>query len=91
MTRALGWLRVSLAWLRRRVEPRDVVMVLLIGACLAFTVHYVRSTEREFCAVVTGVTAVPVPRPADPGANPSREQAFEWYERFVTLGRNLGC
>lgn len=48
-------------------------------------------TQRKFCGVVGGVTAVPVARPADPKANPSRETAWEWYERFVKLGKNLSC
>jgi len=48
-------------------------------------------TQRKFCGVVGGFTAVPVPRPSDPAANPSRVQSYEWYERFVSLGRSLGC
>jgi hypothetical protein len=54
-------------------------------------VVYVHYTDREFCAVVTAATQTPVARPADPAANPSREQSYEWYERFVQLGRSLGC
>lgn len=84
-------MRAALRWLRRRVEARDVVMVVLVAACLVFTVNYVKSTEREFCAVVTATTATPVPKPANPAANPSRQNQWEWYERFVSLGRSLGC
>ncbi|MGH3402016.1 MAG: hypothetical protein ACRDRJ_05765 [Streptosporangiaceae bacterium] len=51
----------------------------------------VAASDHKFCAVVTGFTAQPVPKPADPAANPSREQNYQWFERFVRLGRSLGC
>lgn len=78
-------------WVRPRVRWRDVVMVALVGASILFTVTYVRSTEREFCQVISGVTEVAVPRPADPAANPSREKQYELYMKFVSLGGRLGC
>jgi len=81
----------AVRWARRQVRWRDVIIVALIGASMLFTVSYVRSTEREFCQVVTAATATPVSRPADPAANPSREQSWEWYERFAQLGQRLGC
>jgi hypothetical protein len=76
---------------RRAYVVLAALMVVLAAASILFTVHYVRTTEREFCQVVTGVTSQPVPKPADAAANPSREQNYEWYERFVRLGRDLGC
>lgn len=68
-----------------------VLALALSGACLLFTVHYVGANDRKFCDVITGFTVTPVQRPADPAANPSREMSWEWYERFVRLGRGLGC
>jgi len=81
------------AWQRARahVEPRDVVMVLLVAACLVFTSLDVSASDRKFCDVIHGFTAVQVQQPADPAANPSRENQWLWYQRFVSLGRSLGC
>lgn len=76
---------------RRAYVVLVLLSVLLSVTSIAFTVVYVRYVEHEFCAVVTAATATPVQRPADPSANPSREQSWEWYERFVLLGRHLGC
>jgi len=68
-----------------------VLAVALAAASMLFTVHEVTSNDRKFCQVITGFTAVPVPKAADPRANPSRETSYEWYERFVRLGRDIGC
>lgn len=65
--------------------------LLLSAGNLLFTVHEVSANNHKFCQVVAGVTAVPLPKPANPAANPSRENQYEWYERFVSLGRSLGC
>jgi hypothetical protein len=86
--------RAALARLRRlaaRVRWRGLIPVVLFGLSILFTVHYVNSANHKFCAVVGGVTSVPVPKPADPAGNPSREKQYELYEQFVSLGRSLGC
>lgn len=76
---------------KRSVVILFVLMLLLAGTNLLFTVHQVAANDRKFCQVVTGFTAVPVPRPASPAANPSRERQYEWYQRFTRLGQDLGC
>lgn len=75
---------------------RAVVMLfalsfLLAAASMLFTVYEVSSSDHKFCQVVDGFVSVPVAKPADPKANPSRENQYEWYERFLVLGRSLGC
>lgn len=70
---------------------RENLAVLLAITSIVFTVVYVRYTDREFCQVISAATETPVQKPADAAANPSREQSFEWYERFMSLGRSLGC
>lgn len=80
-TRKLFWWLAAIA----------VVSLALAAANVAFTVHQVSANDQKFCQVITGFTAVPVPKPADPAANPSREQSYEWYLRFADLGRSLGC
>jgi len=76
---------------RWRRAIRDWLPMLIAVTSIAFTVIYVHVVNREFCQVVTGFTAVRVEQPTDPAANPSRENNWEWYERFVALGRSLGC
>lgn len=78
------------------VQGRAVVVlfalaVVLAGYSLIANSRDIGSNNHKFCQVVTGFTAVPVAKPADPAANPSREQAWEWYQRFVSLGHDLGC
>lgn len=79
----------AVAWLRKRASVLLILVVVLAvgGADWWHTIQ----EGRYFCAVVTAATAHPIPRPADPAANPSRENAFEFYEDFVQLGGRLGC
>jgi hypothetical protein len=78
-----------------RVAWAIVVLFALAGALAALslfsTAYQIGANNHKFCQVITGVTAVPVPKPASPAADPSREKQFELYEKFVQLGRDLGC
>ena len=79
-----------------RLQGRAVVVLFLIAALLGvsnwyWTAHEISGNNRQFCAVITGVTSVPESRPADPAKNPSRVTSYEHYERFLQLGRSLGC
>jgi hypothetical protein len=77
-----------------RIQGRAVVVLFLLAAVFGvsnwwWTDIQIAANNHKFCQVVSGI--VPVPRPADPAANPSRETAYEQYERFADLGRSLGC
>jgi hypothetical protein len=85
VTRAVKAVRNAGRWMRENLA------ILLAATSILFTVVYVHYVDHEFCQVVTAATQTPVARPADPAANPSREQSWEWYERFVMLGHRLGC
>jgi hypothetical protein len=37
------------------------------------------------------LTRVPVLKPADPKANPSRETGYELYQDFMNLRKQFGC
>lgn len=51
----------------------------------------VRNSQQVLCGIVDLVTASPVPQPADPRANPSRETSYRFYQAFVTVGREYRC
>ena len=80
---------------RFRVNKPAAALVLLVAvlaaANLLYTANAVRNSNHAWCGVVTAITAKSVPKPANPGANPSRATSYEWYLRFVQLGRDLGC
>ena len=79
--------------LSRRVSLAIVVLFAInalgVGFNLFSTAQEIGVNNHKFCQVIGSV--VPVPRPADPKANPSRVIAYEQYERAVSLGRSLGC
>ena len=50
-----------------------------------------RQTRAELCTLISPAVAVPVPKPSDPAANPSRETTYEWYERYLTVSTSFGC
>jgi len=63
------------------------------GAALAIWQAHaaVAASNRQWCATITLLTRRPVPRPADPAANPSRQNAYVLYRDFVMLGQRFGC
>ena len=76
---------------RRAVAVLLVVNFFVAGACLWFTTYQVGHSSRQWCDTLTLLTARPVPRPADPHANPSRMQAYTLYSDFAALRRRFGC
>ena len=68
-----------------------VLIAALVGLNLLYTAYAVSSDDHKWCAAMTLLTAHPVPKPADPKANPSRAQTYQFYVTFVQLKRNLGC
>jgi hypothetical protein len=76
---------------RRAVITLFVINFLVAGACLWFTTYQVSHSSRQWCDTLGLLTSQPVPRPADPAANPSRMQAYTLYADFVTLRNDFGC
>ena len=67
-------------------------LVLAVGlANLLWTAHVVNTSQRQWCATLTLLTARPVPKPSDPAANPSRENAYIFYSNLVQLRQRFGC
>jgi hypothetical protein len=76
---------------RRAYIVLAAFMVLLTFAAFTFSVVQNHILEHKFCQLVDASIQNPVPKPADPKANPSREKLYEDYVIVATLDRNLGC
>lgn len=70
------------------------VVALVIGG-VSFAVlsnqHQVASSQQQWCDTLDLLTRTPVPKPADPKANPSREATYELYRDFVKLKDKFNC
>ena len=47
--------------------------------------------NHKWCDVVGTIIAVPIPKPVNPAADPSRERSYVLYTKFVVLDKSLGC
>lgn len=78
-------------------DPRyNFVLLVALSMTLAFiavmvSLKAINDSQHKWCQVVTTITAIPVPKPAHPEADQSRERAYEFYIEFVDLKRSLGC
>lgn len=71
-----------------------VVFVLIAGSILTslgLSLRAVSNSDHRWCATLGLLTSRPVPRPADPKANPSRENAYVFYTNLRTLERQFRC
>jgi hypothetical protein len=64
---------------------------LLAAGALLFTSREIGLNNQKWCTTLELLTSRPVPRPPDPAANPSREQAYVLYTDFRDLRHRLGC
>jgi hypothetical protein len=53
--------------------------------------QYVQVQLQHECQALELLTATPVPAPADPAANPSRETTYKFYEALLFWERADGC
>lgn len=86
---------VSRAWLWARRHGSMLFLVTLVvsgsGANLLWTSHAIQRGAQQWCAALNLLTREPIPKPADPKANPSREQNYEFYVTLLILKHNKGC
>lgn len=68
-----------------------LISMLFSAISVAVSIHQNDTTKHDFCDIVHEITSNPVPKPADPGANPSRQGAYINYEKFLVLQARLGC
>lgn len=68
-----------------------VFSVLLAVMAVMISLYQINNSNHKWCQIVDTITSVPVPKPNNPTADPSRERAWEFYIEFVVLKRSLGC
>jgi hypothetical protein len=68
-----------------------VGLVLVGGFSAGFVLYEVYESQHQWCTVLTLLTSHPVPKPADPAANPSRQQGWLLYSDFVTVRDRFRC
>ena len=69
-----------------------IISIMLSGA--VYTANRVQQTrnEHKFCDILSFSIVGPVPsKPADPKDHPSRERAYEGYQKIIKLKKDLGC
>jgi hypothetical protein len=76
---------------RRAYVSLAAFMVILTVAAFIYSNVQNQILEHKFCQLVDASIQTPVPKPADPKANPSREKLYEDYIVVLTLDRALGC
>ena len=68
------------------------VLALLGNAALHSEIREaVQQGNHRWCATLQLLTAQPVPKPDDPAANPSRENAWVFYVNLLQLRNEFGC
>lgn len=84
--------------LEPRKQPTYIPMVVMLCSALAmfllavgYTGYSVRSSQQQWCQSLLLLTKAPVPKPADPAKNPSREEAYTLYNAFSVLKKKYGC
>jgi hypothetical protein len=68
-----------------------VMVVLSILGSYALALRALGRSQDQMCTVLELLTRHPVPRPADPKANPSREQDYVFYVTFRQVENNYRC
>jgi len=76
---------------RWRVAYLVILVVVGSGANLLWTSHAIQQNNHNWCDALGLLTKRPVPRPADPATNPSREGQYEFYLTLIVLKHRQGC
>lgn len=75
----------------RWIAVAAVCFAIAVGLPIGVAICYTQSYARHSCQALDVLTARPVPRPADPRANPSREQVYRLYQGLEVWARADGC
>lgn len=77
--------------MRKWLAVLGVCLLAAAGIPIGYATWYVESYARHSCQALEILTATPVPRPADPAADPSREQTWRFYQGLVYWEHADGC
>jgi hypothetical protein len=66
-------------------------IVAVIGGSYLLALRALHASQRSLCPALELLTSHPVPRPADPAANPSRVETWQLYLDFVQAERDYRC
>ena len=66
-------------------------LVAALALCFSFTWWQVSTSEQHWCQALETLTQHKVPKPADPQANPSREEGYILYTEFLKIRGEFGC
>lgn len=64
---------------------------ILAAGSLWLATQQIAASNHRWCATLTLLTARPVPKPANPRANPSRENSYIFYADILDLRHRFGC
>lgn len=68
-----------------------LMLVAAVGGSYFLGLHAISQSQHKWCTTLALLTEQQVPRPADPKANPSRENAWLFYVHLKELERGFGC
>lgn len=88
--------------LLRKAIPRviktvraEVILVACFAAWIMLTIWFVAysvdTSQHHWCQALATLTEHSVPKPANPAANPSREEAYVLYQEFLALRGEFEC
>lgn len=61
------------------------------GISLAVSAYEVHHSQQQWCTALDLLTKRQIQAPANPKANPSRVNAYLYYETFLGLHHRFGC
>jgi hypothetical protein len=67
------------------------ISVVLSLLSIMYSVRLVNGSNHQWCDIVNTIVVTPIPKPVDPKTHPSRERAYEYYQKFLKLDHSLGC
>jgi hypothetical protein len=68
-----------------------LVFALAVGASYALSLYAINQSTHRWCTTLSLLTSEPAPKPAHPGADPSRERAYLFYLHLKDLEHQFRC